>query len=254
MSPASPRDRARGALLGLAAGDRNGGPIRMAVRLAESLADRRGLDLADIGARYVQWWKEGAIDTGPVTGRVLARVADGADFTAAAAAVDRELDGLTAGCNPAHRAAPLAMCAALADRDLVAAARSEAALTHTHALAGDVAAVVVVLSRRLLRGVAWSQLEIDAIAPDDTPSTGGFAPDVLGAALWFHRRARAFGDTLTNALRFAGGANYCPVLVGALGGARWGAAAIDPAHLEHLGPLLPRVRAAADRLAADWPE
>ncbi len=33
------KDRAEGILLGLAAGDRNGGPIRMAVRLAESLGE-----------------------------------------------------------------------------------------------------------------------------------------------------------------------------------------------------------------------
>ena len=36
-------DRCRGVLVGLAAGDRIGGPIRMAVRLAESLARLRRL-------------------------------------------------------------------------------------------------------------------------------------------------------------------------------------------------------------------
>ena len=46
-------DRATGILLGLAAGDHNGGPVRMAVRLAESLVDTGKFDLEDIGARYL---------------------------------------------------------------------------------------------------------------------------------------------------------------------------------------------------------
>jgi hypothetical protein len=41
-------DRCRGALVGLAAGDRIGGPIRMAVRLAESLVEMSRFDAADV--------------------------------------------------------------------------------------------------------------------------------------------------------------------------------------------------------------
>ena len=52
MSGTSVQDRCRGVLLGLAAGDRNGGPIRMAVRLAESLLGCGGFDPADILERY----------------------------------------------------------------------------------------------------------------------------------------------------------------------------------------------------------
>jgi ADP-ribosylglycohydrolase len=48
-------DRCRGILLGLAAGDKIGGPIRLAVRLAESLLDRGGFDPADILNRYLAW-------------------------------------------------------------------------------------------------------------------------------------------------------------------------------------------------------
>lgn len=45
----NPKDRCGGVLLGLAAGDRNGGPIQMAVRLAESLVARWTLE-SSIGA------------------------------------------------------------------------------------------------------------------------------------------------------------------------------------------------------------
>ena len=70
-------DRCRGVLVGLAAGDRNGGPIRMAVRLAESLIECGGFNAADILNRYLAWWHEGAFDTGPVSESVLALIATG---------------------------------------------------------------------------------------------------------------------------------------------------------------------------------
>lgn len=53
------QDRLRGVLPGLAAGDRNGGPIRMALRLAQSLVQRSRFDSDDVLNRYVQWRQEG---------------------------------------------------------------------------------------------------------------------------------------------------------------------------------------------------
>jgi hypothetical protein len=108
-------DRCRGVQLGLAAGDRNGGPTELAVRLAESLAERRAFDRDDVLARYLAWWRDGAFDTGPVAALVLERVACGVPVAKAVAQADRELGGQTAGCNPAHRAGPLAMAAFLDD-------------------------------------------------------------------------------------------------------------------------------------------
>ena len=118
MSGTGVQDRCRGVLLGLAAGDRNGGPIRMAVRLAESLLELGRFDPADTVGRYLRWWREGAFDTGPVSGRALELVAAGKSASEASAQVHREFAGRTAGCNPAHRSSPLAMLASLADDDL----------------------------------------------------------------------------------------------------------------------------------------
>ena len=81
------KDRVEGILLGLAAGDRNGGPIRMAVRLAESLADSGTVDVRDIAARYMEWWHHGAFDTGPVAARVFTLVDAGLSFGGAGVAV-----------------------------------------------------------------------------------------------------------------------------------------------------------------------
>jgi ADP-ribosyl-[dinitrogen reductase] hydrolase len=157
-------DRCQGVMIGLAAGDRNGGPIRMAVRLAESLLDCGGFDPADILGRYLRWWREGAFDTGPVSGRALELLAAGVRVADAAAQVHREFGGHTAGCNPAHRSPPLAMHAAVADDDLAGCAKAEARLTHFDPLAGEVAAAADGLCRSLIRGVRWGDaFSIDSV-------------------------------------------------------------------------------------------
>lgn len=130
MSGTGVQNRCRGVLLGLAAGDRNGGLIRMTVRLAESLLELGRFDPADIVARYLRWWREGAFDTGPVSGRALQLMEAGLSSSEASAQVHREFGGKTAGCNPAHRSSSLAMLASLAGDDLPRCAITEARLTH----------------------------------------------------------------------------------------------------------------------------
>jgi ADP-ribosylglycohydrolase len=260
------RDRCRGVLLGLAAGDRNGGPVRMALRLAQSLLARGDFDGADVLRRYVDWWRVDGQDSGPTAGRVLELVAGGMEAGAAVDEADRECGGRSAGCNPAHRSAPLALARAIPDGRLAECAWAEAALTHRHPLAGDVSAAATGLCRALVRGRRWEEA-LGAVAGGHMAETrqavgaahrapGGYAPEVLQAAVYFVHRAAIFSDALTGALDFAGPANYCPVLTGALAGARWGAAAIGPADLDHplLQAIQPEVVAAADALALGWPQ
>ncbi|HDP79902.1 MAG TPA: hypothetical protein ENN21_03560 [Spirochaetes bacterium] len=241
-------DRRRGVLLGLAAGDRNGGPIRMALQLARSLLAVRGFNEVHILKNYVNWWKADGFDTGPVAGRVFELVAGGVDPGAAASAVHDEMGGMTGGCNPAHRSAPLAMAAFIPEKKLAGCAVSEARLTHAGPIAACVSAATVVLCRKLIMGTDWEAALAAAgrdrsvetrhallDAPGRTPTAGGYAPEALEAAIYFLDRSGSFGEALGAALDFAGPANYCPVLVGSIGGARWGAAAIPPAALAHCG-------------------
>jgi ADP-ribosyl-[dinitrogen reductase] hydrolase len=247
-------DRCRGVLVGLAAGDCIGGPLRMAVRLAESLFDCGNFNPSDILRRYLAWWREGAFDTGPVSDRALELVASGISVQEATAQVHRDAGGMTAGCNPAHRSPPLAMCAAVADDDLAGCVIAEARLTHFDPLAGQVAAAATGLCRALVRGDGWDVAlrQASGFAASDGPgSNGGFAPDVLRAALHFVGSSARFSEALDRSLVFAGPSNYCPVLVGAVAGARWGASAIPPSALAHVD-IFPRVRAAAEALAAGW--
>jgi len=143
------RDRVKGILLGLAAGDKIGGPLCMALQVAESLIDCNGFDMEDIGRRYLKWWRREGFDTGPTSDMVFQLVISGQSFNIAARQVHEETNGYTAGCNPAHRAVPLVMCAELGDDDLAGAAIADAGLTHHHALAGDVSAAVVRCAGRL---------------------------------------------------------------------------------------------------------
>jgi ADP-ribosylglycohydrolase len=241
-------------LLGLAAGDRNGGPIRMAVRLAQSRLECGGFDPADILERYLHWWREGAFDTGLVSGRALELVAAGIPAQEATAQVHLEFSGKTAGCNPAHRSPPLSMLASIADEDLARCSMTEARLTHHDPLAGKVAAAVNKLCRALIRGATWQ----DAVRKtgrfadqEGAGDNGGYAPDVLRTALHFVATSACFAEALERSLDFAGPANYSPVLVGAIGGARWGASAIPQPALAHVD-ILSRVRQAAEALAAGW--
>lgn len=260
------KDRVEGVLVGLCVGDRNGGPVRMAVRLAESLADHGRFDLRDIGTRYLNWWREGAFDTGPTAARVLERVDHGADFDSAARATHEELNGRSAGCNPAHRCPPLAMASWISIDDLPRVVKEEATQTHLHPVSVDVAVAVAVLCRLLIMGEDWDKAIVrvaqrkggairNALRADSASRirTGGYALDVLSATIYFLNSAGSFSESLERSLDFAGPANYCPVLVGALGGARWGKSSILERWYTDV-PILTRVESVAQRLSIGWLE
>jgi ADP-ribosylglycohydrolase len=256
-----------GVLIGLAAGDRIGGPAQMAVRVAESLAQRQCFDPDDILARYLDWWRTEGFDTGPTAEDVFEHISSGMDPAEAVRRVDRMAGGMTAGCNPAHRSAALALSAHLSDEKLPEAAAAESRLTHLHPLAGDVAAAVVSLCRALLRGADW-QAALHLAARDRLPQTqdalrpcdpgqlnpGGYAPDVLRAATHFVDRSEELAEALERSIAFAGASNYCPVLVGSIGGARWGSADLAPHWYAHHGALIDRISTVAVQLADQWPK
>lgn len=266
------RDRAAGILMGLVAGDRNGGPARLAKRLSESLALRRSFDADDVARRWHEWFLTGrSYDEGPITLAVLRALRTPIPFRGTAKAFEeaaREVDvrfgGETAGSGPLRRAAPIAAVPFLDAAAMEEAARGQARLTHRHPLAGESAAAVVLACRLLVEGRPWSEALAFASAGrpesvasalrkpgDRPPGRGGFAPEVLHAAAHFVERAGSFAEALETSLRFAGPDNLCAATAGALAGARWGASTIPPDSLEHEKgrKLAPRMAALAARLA-----
>lgn len=275
------QDRVAGVLIGLAAGDENGGPTEMALRLAESLLELRRYDPDDVFARYLDWHREGSYDTGPVTGRVLSHALRGMPRPRAVEQVDRELKGMTAGCNAAHRVGVLAMAPWLTILDLVEAAGEEARLTHHHPIAADSAVAVAARCRDEIMGSSrHAPHYLDAVSQRLHPEVkeavlgprpsleqlldptsrarsrlhrDGYSPGTLHAALAFSTAERDPAQVLAAAKSFAGPANYCPVLVGAFLGARFGATAFDDDQLRHHPPEhIARVRRAARGLAELW--
>ncbi len=240
----------------------------MALIVASGMLAKRGFDTSEIAKGYLHWWHNGAFDTGPTTDHVLALVDRGCSFQEAAEKVDMDSKGYTAGCNPAHRAAPIACHATIPESDLVSCANAEAALTHRNPLAGDAAAAVVILCRALILGTPWSaalhKAAVDrtppvwkALQPSRSAATlkrSGFAPDALAAAIHFVHISDSFDKALKRAIQFAGPANYCPVLVGSIGGARWGATQVPRGKTGHHGAIMNDVRAKASALARTWVE
>lgn len=255
-------DRIRGILFGLAAGDKNGGPIQMALCLSESLVQQGKFDPADVLKRYLQWWNQSGFDTGPVAAHVLTLISQGIPYQEATRQVHNALNGQTAGCNPAHRISPIAMAAFVEDDALMEIAHQESALTHWDILAGDVAASVAMLCRNLIRGVDWFQA-IEQLLPKSIYETllqnptqllnlGGFAPDVFHTAIYFVNKYSTFEEALTESIKYAGLANYCPVLVGAFAGARWGRTSIPDSSLSHCMHLEHNLIQTAESLLQTW--
>jgi len=257
-------DRLKGVLLGMAAGERNGGPTCMALELADSLIELKRFDADDILHRYLNWWQLDGFDAGTISSQVFSLMTADVPHSTAVDQVDKANESRSAGCNPAHRSLPLSMAAFVADNQLAGMAIIEASLTHLDPLAGDVAAATVTLCRQLILGEPWSRAitltsknrmpeSVSALlsANADGISKGGYAPEVLKAAVYFVGIHDTFSDAIEASLTFAGPDNYCPVLVGAIGGARWGASSIDVSCLKHCKQL-PRVYEISERLAGMW--
>lgn len=212
-------------LSGIQAGDDNGGPSQVSKLLSESLAQKKAFDPRDISNRYLNWWQSSAFDTGPVFALVFSRVSDGMKQENAVRKADELLGGETAGCNPAHRIAPLASFSFIKTNDIPVVARVEARLTHWHPSAGEAASIVALMCRFMIEGNDWATSK--ALAEKLDPqgwrtvnggsiSDGGYAPDAVRTAIHFLDERMSLGQ----AKAFAGPANYSPVLVGAFSAVR----------------------------------
>lgn len=260
-------DRAAGILFGLAAGDTIGSSTELALCVAEDLIEKKeSVDTNHIGLRYLEWWRQGGFDDGPVAEAVFSLVDSGLSFTRASWIVHERLGGLTAGSTPAVRCVPLAMFLPLADDQIADFAKADAALTHHSPLAGDVAAAVAMACRMLVRGADWSwalrlagfgrwketQSALQGRSTSQHFRNDRYAPDTLGTAVDILNQSHTFLEAFSRALEVTDTGSYCTSLVGALGGARWGSAAIPRRMLNHANKLFPRVSVSAYALAEPW--
>ena len=171
--PPTPLDAAQGLLVGLAAGDRNRGPIQMCLALAESIAQTGSYDPVLVLQSYREWWSEGdgedAWDTGPTTAAVLLKTSNDCtldDAEQMASDLDKELCGMTAGVNAAHRVLALALARGClrSGTELAAAARQESRLTHWSKISQHTCAVLCHIAREMLEGRSLEACVAEALA------------------------------------------------------------------------------------------
>lgn len=201
--------------------DKNGGPTRLAKILSESLITCNGFDKDDLVKRYLDWWDNGAFDTGPTFAMVFEKISNGVSTKDASFEVDKYLKGATAGCGPVHRIAPLASFKIIPTNQIIEIAREEAKITHYHPDAGNCSAIMALLCRYIIEGHSWDDCKKLIINNDQISTTwnsiknsnlhnGGYVLDVMHSALYFLEQE----DSLKKSLIFAGPANYCPIIVG----------------------------------------
>jgi ADP-ribosylglycohydrolase len=125
----------------------------LARNLMRSLAERGGLDLADVTARHVAWYRSEPPDVGTITGRVLRRVANGEDATAAARAVWEERGPeVSAGNGSVMYCAPLGLAYANRPNELAALAPALSGLTHFDERCKTAVLAITLTSAALVRG------------------------------------------------------------------------------------------------------
>lgn len=190
LQPDSARDRAWGALLGLAAGDAvgttvefkprgsfepvsdmlGGGPFglepgqwtddtSMALCLAESLIDRRGHDPADQMRRYVRWMNDGSFsatgtcfDIGNTTREQLCR------FERTGEPHAPDIDDHSAANGSLMRLAPVAIRWSHDPEEVVAMAAASSRPTHPAARPVDACKVLAAMTAALIRGELWESV------------------------------------------------------------------------------------------------
>ena len=207
MSEAAERDRFRGCLLGLAAGDAlgttlefkrpgsfepiddmiGGGPHRlqpgqwtddtsMALCLATSLVECGGFDAADQMQRYVRWWRDGYLsstkscfDIGNTVSAALSRFVEHGDPYAGS------IDPYSAGNGSLMRLAPVPMYFAGDAAEAIAMAADSSRTTHKALEAVDACRYFAGLLVGALRGVDKETL----LSPGYCPVQGQWERDPL---------------------------------------------------------------------------
>jgi ADP-ribosylglycohydrolase len=263
-------DRARGALVGLAAGWGRAagapapGEVALALLLAEELLEPR-VDLRRLAGRWTAWGRRDGRGLSP-------RTLDALEFLAHHDAPPPP-DSVRAEAGPLVRCLPVALAAATTPRNLVSGTYHTACLTHPEARTAWSAVAINVAVAQFLRGRRDFLADvIEVLAANDAPvellavvrrlplvgrddlfparATHGAAVASAELALWAAYHEPVFERGLRWAESSGGPAGATPALVGALLGARDGEQAV-PGGWRPPAPDLDRLRALAKRLVAE---
>jgi len=229
-------------------------------------------DKENVISRYGAWFSgkdsERCFDTGATFHTVFSQMRKGESNQEAVQSLYKKQPE-NVGVNAAHRSVPISMAGFISDHNMLSAVAEEARITHFHPLSAQVAQAVNTICRSLIKGEKWEAALIlakslpglDRIVVKalngEKPELGGYAPAVLQSAVHFmasHQHAPE--QALTSSLKFAGSANFCPVLVGAFVGAQIGKSGVSLRAGHELRDcsvaMMIRMDSVATVLAATW--
>ena len=255
----------------------------LATELSQSLQTLGAFDPVDVTSRYLYLRHTQECRMGEVLQKVYENLLPGSNRSEtrerfrfslerihqASQAAHQELRGLTAGCNPAQRAYPLALCPKIDDEKLFEISCAEAHLTHFNGQAGQVSGIINLILRRLIKGDSWKEAvdfafdkapadltadirEIHQRYTDDhilsAHTDPAYAPNVLHTTLYCVNKADSFDDAYTRVQEID--KHYSPTLVCLLAGARWG---IPPSIVENShSDRIRLLKKLGDRFHRDW--
>lgn len=195
----------------------------MALAICDSYRELGRIDVDDIRARFVRWYREGAytvdglFDIGGTTARAL-------DQGAGCAA------GSNNGNGSLMRTVPLAFMDATEEE-----VRAVSAITHAHPTSTEACVRMVRVARALSAGESPAAVaEEIAARPVEEVRSGGYVLDTFDAALWCLATTSSYRDCVLAAVNLGDDTDTTAAVAGALAGIVYGAESIPPEWLDAL--------------------
>jgi ADP-ribosylglycohydrolase len=207
----------------------------LTLALADSLAKKKGLDLAHFASNVRKWFEKGlftvdgaSYDVGNTTMEACLRMERGHPPEAAG------LDGeSTNGNGSLMRTLPLALWHQGSDEELYADAAKQSAVTHRHDFSKAACGVYCVAARHMMlqqpASTAWVRALKLAHVPLDIPKEpqgSGYVLDSLAYAIHASRSGKSYEQVVLDAIHLGADTDTTAAIAGGLIGARDGADAI----------------------------
>lgn len=183
----------------------------MALAICDSYRELGRIDVEDIRARFVRWYRQGAytvdglFDIGNATRAALER----------GHGLSGEWDN---GNGSLMRTVPLAYTDATDDE-----VRAVSAITHAHAVSTEACVAMVKVARELIGGADVADVVGDAAGrPAKDIKSGGYVRDTYDAALWCLANTSSYAECVLAAVNLGDDTDTTAAVAGALAGIVYG--------------------------------
>jgi ADP-ribosyl-[dinitrogen reductase] hydrolase len=223
-----------------------------ALCIAHSIVAQRMFDPGDIAARFVDWYRSKPKDIGNTTSHALSLLDRGIPWNEAGIRTHDALAPGDASNGSLMRCAPVALLARGNADDNSRYSRESSIITHANPLCVDSCIAMNAAVAALLDDPDADPVRIAMCATDNaevraaleasrsaTPAdlkAGGYVLDTLTAAFWAVAHHDTLEDAVIAAVNLGNDADTTGAVAGALGGAKWGLAAIPHRWLDALRP------------------